>query len=231
LLISYAAARQTPLNLWRAFGDLRLRDGGVFFIFVGFGPLWAFFFLNYYPWLLASYGVALILAALGFLAALTSWQKRRSGSSVIPAHIWALIWAGVILPYTAVTTTLFAATLLAGVMAILIVLLAYDRIQGTFWGVLAALSAGVLLLWLLNWNLWVGRAATMSVAVAWIWRGRGMFWLPLTFWGVLLAAAGSAFLLQNGALSEGWAALLFGTIAAMIIGWEWRQALLKTPVA
>jgi len=79
LLVSYAAARQTPLNLWRAYGDLRWRDGRIFFVFIFFGPLWGAFFLHYYPLLLAPFGLFVLLLAIGLAAASISWQRRQSG--------------------------------------------------------------------------------------------------------------------------------------------------------
>ncbi|MEW5941342.1 MAG: helix-turn-helix domain-containing protein, partial [Chloroflexota bacterium] len=47
LVMGTVGARVVPYNLWRAFGRLNLRDGGVFFVFVLLGPVWGFFLVQF----------------------------------------------------------------------------------------------------------------------------------------------------------------------------------------
>jgi hypothetical protein len=81
LVLGYAAARQVPFNLWRAFGQLRFTRADVAptLAFVLFGPMWAAFFFASYPWLLLPpIGLALILCAFILLAAITArWERKR----------------------------------------------------------------------------------------------------------------------------------------------------------
>jgi hypothetical protein len=81
LILGYAAARQVPFNLWRAYHGLRLKDGAIFFTFVLFGPLFGVFFYNFYSLLLTpSTGITIILLTVGILAGLMTWQRRRTGT-------------------------------------------------------------------------------------------------------------------------------------------------------
>ena len=78
ITLAYAAARQVPHNLWRAFGKQRFgpTDLMVTLIFVAFGPFLAFFFYFYSRNLLSSFGPTLVLLALLTAAALsTRWQR------------------------------------------------------------------------------------------------------------------------------------------------------------
>jgi transcriptional regulator with XRE-family HTH domain len=65
LILGHIGARVVPHNLWLAYKQLRLRDGWIFFIVVLMGPLWSFFFLEYYSTLLQPVlGIVVILLAL-----------------------------------------------------------------------------------------------------------------------------------------------------------------------
>ncbi|HXD10766.1 MAG TPA: hypothetical protein VN653_11940, partial [Anaerolineales bacterium] len=66
LVLSNMAARVVPYNLWRAYGRLTLADGGIFFVVALLGPMWGFFFLEYYTILLTP-----VLGALVILLAIT----------------------------------------------------------------------------------------------------------------------------------------------------------------
>ncbi len=68
LVMGFVGARVVPYNLWRAFGRLDLRDGGIFFVFVFLGPLWGFFIVQYSSFLTASAGAFVILVSLTLLA-------------------------------------------------------------------------------------------------------------------------------------------------------------------
>jgi transcriptional regulator with XRE-family HTH domain len=76
--LSYASARLVPYNILRAFGDLRLAHGAIFFIFVFMGPLWAAFFYWYSTLLTQrTLGLAFFLLGVTILAAWSAIQARR----------------------------------------------------------------------------------------------------------------------------------------------------------
>lgn len=73
--IGYAGAQLIPHNLWRAYGRLHWRDGGIFFIFALLGPLWALFFLMFFETITSPVmGAVVILLAMTLLAA---WEARK----------------------------------------------------------------------------------------------------------------------------------------------------------
>ena len=97
LVISHTAAQLTPYNLWHAYRRLHLKDGGIFFVFVILGPLWGWFFFEFYSLLTSPLtGIFVILAATTLLISLMTWQYRRKGNTVIPIHWW-IIFYGIIL--------------------------------------------------------------------------------------------------------------------------------------
>ncbi|HUE99221.1 MAG TPA: hypothetical protein VMN99_08190 [Anaerolineales bacterium] len=76
LVLGNMGARVVPHNLWRAYGRLKLFDGAIFFVVAFLGPLWGFFFLEFYSILLAPVtGILVILMAVTFLVIVTT---RRS---------------------------------------------------------------------------------------------------------------------------------------------------------
>ncbi len=78
LVLSHAAARQVPFDLWRAFGGLRFTrsDALILIAFTLFGPMWGFFFFEFYEWILSPLiGIPLILLAIA-LAAWGEYRKR-----------------------------------------------------------------------------------------------------------------------------------------------------------
>jgi hypothetical protein len=76
VLLGSMAARVVPHNLWRAFKRLTFRDGWIFFVVTLMGPLWAFFFLEYYSTLLhPTFGIIVILLAL---SAVVLFARKRS---------------------------------------------------------------------------------------------------------------------------------------------------------
>jgi hypothetical protein len=85
VLLGYAAARQVPFNLWRAYGALRLKDGWIFFFAIFSGPLWGCFFFNYYPMLLSdTVGPMLLLFSIGILSGWVAWKQRRGEAKETP---------------------------------------------------------------------------------------------------------------------------------------------------
>jgi hypothetical protein len=77
LILGNMASRVTPYNLWRAYGRLALADGGIFFVVAFLGPLWGFFFLEFYSVLLTPVlGVIVILLSLTLTAFITTRQKK-----------------------------------------------------------------------------------------------------------------------------------------------------------
>lgn len=96
LFIGYAGAHLVPYNLWRAFGGLHLKDGGIFFIFIILGPLWAWFFLEFYEILITQkLGVIVILLSATILAGAMTIQYRRKGNTIIPLP-WVILFYGLI---------------------------------------------------------------------------------------------------------------------------------------
>ncbi len=75
--MGYVGAREIPYSLWRAYGRLRLRDGGIFFIFILLGPFWGFFLVQYSLLLTTSSGLFIILLAITLLAGGMAWQARQ----------------------------------------------------------------------------------------------------------------------------------------------------------
>ena len=81
VVLAHMGARVIPHNLWRAFKRLTFRDGGIFFAVALMGPLWAFFFLEFYSTLLhPALGIVVILLALSgvVLIARKSSQKQTA---------------------------------------------------------------------------------------------------------------------------------------------------------
>ena len=77
LVLGNMASRVTPYNLWRAYGRLTLTDGGIFFVVALLGPLWGFFFLEFYSILLTPVlGVIVILLAVTLAAFITTRQAK-----------------------------------------------------------------------------------------------------------------------------------------------------------
>lgn len=81
VILGNMGARVVPHNLWLAYKRLTLRDGWIFFVVALMGPLWAFFFLEFYSTLLHPVlGIIVILLALSgvVLIAQKSSQKQTA---------------------------------------------------------------------------------------------------------------------------------------------------------
>jgi hypothetical protein len=97
LAIGSIGARVVPHNILLAYKHLKLADGAIFFIFLIIGPAWGFFFFQFYPLLLDPIqGWLVVLTALTLLSGAMAWQKRRTGTALIPWRWW-LIFSGLIL--------------------------------------------------------------------------------------------------------------------------------------
>jgi hypothetical protein len=78
LILGNMGARVVPHNLWRAFGRLTWADGAIFFVVALMGPLWAFFFLEYYPILLNPVtGVLVILLAITSMVFIATRKSKN----------------------------------------------------------------------------------------------------------------------------------------------------------
>ncbi len=78
ILLSMASARQVPFNLWRAYGELHLRDGWIFFTVVLSAPVWAWFFYTFHPLLLSRItGPLIFFLAISLMIGISAWQNRR----------------------------------------------------------------------------------------------------------------------------------------------------------
>ena len=96
LFIGYTSAHLIPHNLWRAYGRLQLKDGGIFFIFIILGPLWAWFFLEFYETLITQkLGALLVLLSATLLVGAMAIQYQRKRNTIIPV-LWIIIFYGLI---------------------------------------------------------------------------------------------------------------------------------------
>ena len=78
ITISYLGAQVIPYNLWRAYGRIHLKDGGIFFVFALLGPLWAWFFLEFHKILISSIpGAVIILMAVTILVTQQAGKGRK----------------------------------------------------------------------------------------------------------------------------------------------------------
>jgi transcriptional regulator with XRE-family HTH domain len=77
LFMGYVGAREVPYSLWRAYGRLRLSDGGIFFTFILVGPLWGFFLIQYFSVLTSPFGLMFVLLAITLLVGGMVWQSRK----------------------------------------------------------------------------------------------------------------------------------------------------------
>lgn len=80
IAVGYAGAHLIPYNLWLAYGRLRFKDGGIFFVFALLGPLWAWFFIEFHSTLTSPVmGAVLLLAAMTLLVVNEAEKQRRLG--------------------------------------------------------------------------------------------------------------------------------------------------------
>lgn len=85
--LGYAAARQIPFNLWRAYKRLRLERGSLIplWAFVLVAPAWAVFFVFYHAWLLHPLvGPSLLIVSLLLFTGWNAFRDRRAGAVSSP---------------------------------------------------------------------------------------------------------------------------------------------------
>lgn len=94
LLMGYISAQVVPYNLWRAYGRLWFSDGAIFFVFILLGPVWGWFFFEFYSLLISSTtGIIVILAAITLLVSLMTLQYQRKGNTTFPVHWWIILYS------------------------------------------------------------------------------------------------------------------------------------------
>lgn len=85
LILGNMGGRVVSHNLWRTYGRLTFKDGGIFFVVALIGPMWGFFFLEYYDILLTpTLGVFIILSAIALIVVFTARQSRRKAKENQP---------------------------------------------------------------------------------------------------------------------------------------------------
>jgi hypothetical protein len=78
LLLGNMGARVVPHNLWLAYRRLNFADGAIFFVVALLGPLWGFFFLNFYPVLITPItGIFVILLAVTIMVSMTAQRSKN----------------------------------------------------------------------------------------------------------------------------------------------------------
>ncbi|MBM3180570.1 MAG: hypothetical protein FJZ86_09460 [Chloroflexi bacterium] len=94
LLMGYISAQVAPYNLWRAYGRLWFSDGAIFFVFILLGPVWGWFFFEFYSLLISpTTGIIVILAATTLLVSLMTLQYQRKGNTTFPVHWWIILYS------------------------------------------------------------------------------------------------------------------------------------------
>jgi len=220
--LGYAGARLVPYNLWRAYGRLRISDGAIFFIFLLVGPCWSAFVYGFYPWLLTPDGEFLIfMSAATILAGTMAWRQHRTGTSIIPSYWWVIIYGTMLTLYEATqTANLFDVVSLAGLIVAFAVLLAQERIRLTLVGSIGLLIGSGLLAICFWLNVWLGVVVAGVMALAW-WRwGRKFVWLPLVFWGVVIAVGLGSWLVRRWPASDVLVSLGFSLVTLLMILWR-----------
>jgi hypothetical protein len=224
LALSYMSAWLVPYNLWRAYGRLNLADGGIFFVFVLFGPLWGIFFYSFYSFLLDPVsGLVIILSAVSLLACAMAWQHQHTGTTIIPVHWWIIFYGfmGILYEINA-GKELYSVVSMAGLATALAILSAFERIRFTLRGMLGFFVAIGSLLLISLINIWMGRLLAGVILIIW-WRwGRNFLTFPLSFWGILIVDAGISWISQYQVWSEIWASIVFGVSVLLFLLLELR---------
>jgi hypothetical protein len=219
VILGSASARQVPINLWRAYGDLRFKDGAIFFVIGLFGPLFGLFFFSYSEILLSpESGISILILAIGLLTGAMTYYRRRTGSSIIPPSTFVLLFGGLYwLLELAQGKGVFELTAFACLLTSIVVSLKLDQVP-------FSLGGGILLLGL-SVSLWVVQKTVpglvwMVVILAgfawWRW-GKNYVWFPLSFWLVIGGIITAGVLIQHFFLSIllasiGLAVFTFGVI-------------------
>ncbi len=224
LLLSFAGARLIPDNLLRAFGQLRLSDGGAFFIFIFIGPFWGIFFIKFYPLFLEPItGTITILLAVTLITIMMAWRYHRSGTTLIPTHWWIIFYGLILIPYQiSVSENTYSIVILIGLIFSLSAFFALKRIHISLPGAIGVfIATGLFLLtFRLNW-LMPCVFGSLAILIGWRW-GKNHISFPVSFFGIILAVIGNAWAFKNHWLSDLQASLMFACIALVLVLWEYK---------
>lgn len=81
VVLGNMGARVVPHNLWLAYKRLAWKDGGIFFVVALMGPLWGWFFLEYYSILLTPLlGIVVILLALAMVVLIGRQSSKKQAA-------------------------------------------------------------------------------------------------------------------------------------------------------
>ena len=90
-MLGWAGARLVPYNLFAAYNQLSLKNGGIFFVFFLMGPAWAYFLLATYAILLTkALGIFIVLLSITLLLAAMTLRFHQRGTTVIPVYWWVI---------------------------------------------------------------------------------------------------------------------------------------------
>lgn len=223
--LGYAAARRIPHDTWKAFGRLDLRDSAIFFVLVGLGPAWAAFFWYTHDALLNRFVGALILwVSLLGAAGLAYWQKRRTGSTVLPVHVWiAIFGAALVAGLWQEGEAPLRVIYLAGLVSVLACASAWGRLTATLPGALGLLVALGLVAIAGRLLPWAGGLVALGLFGLWAWRGRRWISLPLGVWLTAGAAGLCEYGVRQPALTATQAGVVFIGLAGLFLAYEfWR---------
>lgn len=225
LAFGYAAALAVPDNLWCAYNRLSWSDGGIFFAIAALAPAWAAFFYWQADFLLAPFwGLLTLLLALAGAPALAVFQERHTGSTVLPVHVWIVIYGLILVPAQYQQThNLFEAATLAGLLALLAFLSRWGHLPITLSGALAC-AALLAFIWLARAfnEAWWPWAAALALVGWWLlgFRRLRMSW---TAWLLALAGVGLSVLLRQSLLDLSQALLLYLGLLFVLLGLAWRR--------
>jgi transcriptional regulator with XRE-family HTH domain len=228
LIGGYAAARQAPLNNLSSEGKLEFTEGDLAIVvaFVVFGPLLGALIYLFHSWLLADFGPVLVLIAVGALAALVLWHKRR-GEDVIPAHVWAGIFGLMLIMHQLQAgQSGFSSAITTGFVVAVVILFARRRFHLTLGGGLGALLVLAGLLLLLQVDLVLGRAVSLLALLSWVRWGRPHLWFSVSFWAVVLTTVLTDLVTRQGLWPEPVALSVFATTIILIL---WLDATFAAP--
>jgi hypothetical protein len=226
VLLGYISAREVPYNLWLAYGELKISTGAIFFTTFFFGPFLGTFFYNFYSYLMQPLtGIIIILLAVGTLAALMEWQKRKTGKSIIPAHVWAAIIGVILVLYDAVTYgSTFNVVALANLVLVMVLLLAWESIHVTLAGGMGLLLALGIIMLSFKLNIWISLIMTLVMGLAWWMWGKRYLWFPIGFWVIVVLIWVSTYLIGYRGLSEVQASVML-TTGTLTVLWLQKRSL------
>jgi hypothetical protein len=226
LVISYGCARLVPHNLWKAYQRLEFSDGSIFYVVWGVGIFWGLLFYIFHPVFLNHVsGPIIILLAFTLASFAEVLRYKQTGSTIIPAYWWLIFYGSILIIYLiSAHADFFGIFLLAGLILSFSILLAIGHIYVTLRGLVSFVLFLFLLIFVFQWNLWIGRISLGIALVAWWKWGKKYLSLPPSFWGITLTLAVTAWATQQGWLSKLEACIAFGTVTLLVMLWEIRSA-------